>query len=264
MRNFFKANINGLRRLVMEVLLMISVAVAASATSVEIPRETLNYRVMFKWGLINKKAGWARLTYEPSGATAKAVLYAGSEPWADRIYRLRDTLYSNIRVPSMTPTYYERLANEDGKYSRDIVKFSHSGNNVRAETHRYRRAKPGAELKYAATELSAVGVTVDMVSAFYYVRTMPFATMKPGQQRIINIFSAKKKERLTITYTGRERVKIDNREYDTYHIKFRFTTDGSRQSSDDIDTWVETAAPHRPVKLEGKLKIGRVLCLLDQ
>ena len=71
------------------------------------------------------------------------------------------------------------------------------------------------------------------------------------------------KERLTITFAGTETVRIDNRSYDTYHIKFRFTTDGGKQSSDDIDTWVETAAPHRPVKLEGKLKIGKIMCLLE-
>lgn len=232
--------------------------------AVEIHRESLNYSVMFKWGIINKKAGWARLTYQPNGATAQAVLYAGSEPWADKIYCLRDTLYSTIRTSSMTPVYYERVANEDNKYSRDVLRFSQAGNEVTATADRYRRAKPGAELKHASTTLSAMGVTVDMLSAFYYVRTMPFASMQPMQQRIINIFSAKKKERLTITYVGTERVRTGNRTFDTYHIRFRFTTEGSKKSSDDIDTWLETAAPHRPVKLEGKLKIGKIMCLLDQ
>ncbi|MCM1028296.1 MAG: DUF3108 domain-containing protein [Pseudoflavonifractor sp.] len=234
-----------------------------SRGAVSIPKESLRYKVMFKWGLINKKAGWARLDYTPGSVTAQATLYAGSEPWADKIYYLRDTLTSTIRPSSMTPTYYERVANEDGKYSRDIVKFVHEGTRVTAQASRYRRQKPGAELTEAHTSLEAVGATVDMVSAFYYMRTMPFSSMEPGQQRIINIFSAKKKERLTITYVGTAKIDIDGHKYDTYHIKFRFTTDGSKKSSDDIDTWIETAAPHRPVKLEGKLKIGKVMCLLE-
>jgi len=259
-----KLFITKLYRLMALTVAVLAIGVISASASVDIPRESLNYRVMFKWGLINKKAGWARLTYRPLGATAHAVLYAGSEPWADKIYCLRDTLYSTIRTSSMTPTFYERVANEDNKYSRDIVRFSHSGHNVTATADRYRRAKPGAELKHATATLSAVGVTVDMLSAFYYVRNMPFATMQPMQQRVINIFSAKKKERLTITYVGREKVKIDNRTFDTYHIKFRFTTEGSKKSSDDIDTWLETDSPHRPVKLEGKLKIGKILCLLDE
>lgn len=243
-------------------ILLAAAALPASAT-VNIPKESLTYRVMFKWGLINKKAGWARLDYSPRGATSQAILYAGSEPWADRLYYLRDTLTTTMRTASMTPVYYERVANEDGKYARDVVRFSHTGNRVTADAERYRRAKPGAELKHASAMLEAEGITVDMVSAFYYCRTLPFADMQPGQQRIINIFSAKKKERLTITYVGTEEVTIDNRHYSTYHIKFRFTTDGTKKSSDDIDTWVETAAPHTPVKLEGKLKIGKIMCLLE-
>ena len=156
------------------------------------------------------------------------MLYAGSEPWADKLYYLRDTLTTRMSTANHTPEYYERVANEDGKYARDVVRFTRDGNRVTATTRRYRRARPGAELKQADAELEAIGETVDMVSAFYYARTMPFAKMAPGQQRIINIFSAKKKERLTITFAGTETVRIDNRSYDTYHIKFRFTTDGGR------------------------------------
>ena len=166
---------------------------AGPATPLSIPRESLSYKVMFKWGLINKKAGWARLDYSPAGATATAVLYAGSEPWADKLYYLRDTLTTRMSTANHTPEYYERVANEDGKYARDVVRFTRDGNRVTATTRRYRRARPGAELKQADAELEAIGQTVDMVSAFYYARTMPFAKMAPGQQRIINIFSAKKR-----------------------------------------------------------------------
>lgn len=250
--------------LISALLLFLGSVSAAGAQNSSIPTETLSYKVMFKWGLINKKAGWARLSYTPNGATAYAVLHAGSEPWADKIYYLRDTLTSTIDTRTMTPNYYERVANEDGKYSRDVVKFTRNGQNISASTERYRRAKPGAELKTTTGTLEAQGVTVDMVSAFYYVRTMPFDRMETGQQRIINIFSAKKKERLTITYQGRETIKIDGKSYDTYHIRFRFTTEGSKKSSDDIDTWVEVAEPHRPVKLEGRLKIGKIMCLIDE
>ncbi len=99
---------------------------AGPATPLSIPRESLSYKVMFKWGLINKKAGWARLDYSPAGATATAVLYAGSEPWADKLYYLRDTLTTRMSTANHTPEYYERVANEDGKYARDVVQPSHS------------------------------------------------------------------------------------------------------------------------------------------
>lgn len=242
-------------------LLIVGAGIASAASP--IPAETLRYRVMYRWGLIHKKAGRATLSFTPGRTTAKAVLTASSEPWADKIYSLRDTLYSTIALPSMTPTYYERVAHEAGRYSRDIVSFSVSGQNVSATTKRYRRARPGAETTEASSTLQAVGTTVDMVSAFYYLRTLPFASMSRGQLRVINIFSGKKKERLTITFAGPETIDLNGRSYDTYHIRFRFTTEGSKKSSDDIDTWIEAAAPHRPLKLEGHLKIGKIMCLLE-
>lgn len=258
-----------IKRLIHTVIILTAIITAARvsaaspAPALDIPHESLTYKVLFKWGFINKKAGWARLDYTPGGLTSEAVLYAGSEPWADKIYYLRDTLTTRMNPSTFTPQYYERVANEDGKYSRDVVQFTQTGYKVSATADRYRRSRQDADMTHASTRLEADGITVDMVSAFYYARALPFESMSPGQQRIINIFSAKKKERLTITFVGAEKIKVDDRTYETYHIKFRFTTDGGKQSSDDIDTWVETASPHRPVKLEGKLKIGKILCLLE-
>ncbi len=86
--------------------------------------------------------------------------------------------------------------------------------------------------------------------------------MKEGQVSTINIFSGKRKELLTLKYLGRETIKYDNCKYDCYHISFIFTSDGKKKTSDDMEAWI-TAAPQRiPVKLEGKLPVGKVRCFL--
>ncbi len=100
---------------------------AGPATPLSIPRESLSYKVMFKWGLINKKAGWARLDYSPAGATATAVLYAGSEPWADKLYYLRDTLTTRMSTANHTPAQYLyiyiiiKINNCQQMYSADFI-----------------------------------------------------------------------------------------------------------------------------------------------
>lgn len=228
------------------------------------PSESLHYKVMFKWGLINKKAGTADLVLTPGADYLKATLTAKNEPWADGIYKLRDTLISHMDPVTMTPSYYERIAHEDGKYARDIVRFNQTEKIVTAHTERYRRKSDGAEPTSALNTLSASGVTVDMVSAFYYLRKLDFSRMSPGQSVTVNIFSAKRKELLRIIFRGKEKVKIDNKSYDTWRVSFTFTTDGAKKSSDNIDTWIETTGEHIPVKLRGKLKIGSILCLLER
>lgn len=249
-------------RIIISLLIIVFGMAAPAARTV--PTETLHYKVLFKWGLINKKAGTATLTLTPRADYLVARLTARNESWADGFYKLRDTLTSHIDPVSMTPSYYERIAHEDGKYARDIVRFSRRGGEVTARTERVRSRDPRELPEPIINSLAATGVTVDMVSAFYYLRKLDFSKMTPGESNVINIFSAKRKELLRITFHGDEKVRIDKREYDTWRISFTFTTDGSRKSSDAIETWINTGGSHQPVKLRGKLKVGSILCLLEE
>lgn len=231
-----------------------------SSSALSLGNETLNYKVMYKWGLIHKQAGTAAITLRKSGSGYKAVTTAKSAPWADRIYRLRDTLHTEMDS-RFIPHRYERLAHEDGKFSHDLLVFKHSGNNVTAHCQRWRKKKNDKTASYATLDLSAQGVTLDIFSSFYYLRSLPFATMNPGTTKRVNVFSGKKKELLTFTYKGITKLKIDGKEVDTYKVVFTFTSDGKKQTSDPIEAWVSTTANHIPLKLIGKLKIGQVQCI---
>ena len=54
--------------------------------------ETVRYKVMFKWGLINKQAGLVDITLKSEGDKYYSILTAASDPWADHFYKVRDTL----------------------------------------------------------------------------------------------------------------------------------------------------------------------------
>ncbi|MCM1484239.1 MAG: DUF3108 domain-containing protein [Muribaculaceae bacterium] len=241
-------------------VLMMALLGAITASAFSPGNEVLKYKVLYKWGLIHKQAGTATLTLRASGAGYKAVATAKSAPWADKFYKLRDTLYTDMQR-NFAPVRYERIAHEDGKYSHDLLTFTHSGNTVKAHCQRWRQKKNETTPSYATLDLSAQGMTVDLFSSFYYLRSLPFGTMNPGTTHRINIFSGKKKELLTFTYSGLTTLKLDGKEYQTYKVKFTFTSDGKKQTSDPIEAWVSTDASHIPLKLVGKLKIGQVQCI---
>ncbi len=219
---------------------------------------------MFKWGLINKKAGWARLDYSPlpapqppqcstqgrSRGPTSYIISATPSPPACRPPTTPPNTTSvwPTKTASMPATWCDSpaTATESQPPPADTV--------VRA---------PGAELKQADAELEAIGETVDMVSAFYYACTMPFAKMAPGQQRIINIFSAKKRsaspsplpeQRPSGSTTAPTTPIISNSASPPTAASSRATT--------STPGW-RRLRPHRPVKLEGKLKIGKIMCLLE-
>lgn len=243
------------------IMVMLSVMAVTGLSAAQLPDETLHYRVLYKWGPVNKTAG--RATLRLKGTTDKyyATLVARTEPWADKIYHLRDTLRSTMHKSNLVPIRYDKIAHEDGKFSHDIVKFTRSGNTFTGNCTRYRRKAPGSALTTSKTNLSAQGMTVDMLSVFYYIRTIDFQSLPKGNTRRINIFSGKKKETLTIVYHGTQSVSVGGKNCQAYLVTFTFTT-GGKKSSEPIKSWVSADSRRIPLKLEGTLPIGKVVCEL--
>ena len=232
-----------------------------AAAAMQFNDESLSYKVNYKWGLIHKQAGHATLTLKNDGPYYYAQLTAASEPWADRFFEVRDTLNGVIKRDGFVPIFYEKIAHEGGEDKHDTVTFIYDGNNkVRGECTRH-VVKKGKERVNQKIELEAEGMTVDMMSAYYYMRALPYENWKPGQTETITIFSGKRKEALTIKYHGTEDVKADKKTFRCYHITFIFTSDGGKKTSDDMDAWISADGRRIPVRLEGKLPVGKVHCV---
>lgn len=236
---------------------------APAAGRINLSDETINYKVLFKWGLIHKVAGRARLEMKASGESYTASVYARSEPWADRIFMLRDTLTSVMNRTTLAPRYYRKSAHEGGKYTLDEIRFTQFDNAFHGECIRTRRDKNSGKLTTTTTRLDAQGMTVDFLSAFYYLRSLDFATMSPGNTVAINIFSGRRKETLRFHYRGLETIKINDRRQSAYKVEFTFTSDGKKETSDPVVAWVTTDASRIPLQIEGKLKVGKIRCVLE-
>ena len=239
-------------------ILLVAIIIANVAYAFTFSKEALHYKVTYKWGLIDKQAGTAVLAITPNANGYATKLTARSDPWADRIYRLRDTLIGSMDS-ELRPSIYTKIAHEKGKYSKDIVKFIRSGNNVKGKCLRFRVRKGVASLD--SITLNATGTTIDMLTAFYYMRSLNYALMKPGQSIDLNIFSGKKCERLHINYRDRETIEIADKKISTYHITFTFTMGNKKKTSDDMDAWISMDSRHIPLKLEGKLPVGKIRCI---
>ncbi len=223
--------------------------------------ESVSYKVLYKWGLINKQAGRATITIRHSGDRYEMRLVARSEPWADRFYCVRDTLLGTARFSDFKPLVYEKISHEGPEDKHDVVRFSYDGTKVIGRCTR-RVVKRGELRVNDSRVLEATGPTVDMLTSYYYMRSLPFETWRSGSRYTLNIFSGKRKELLTFRYLGKEKVKAGGKTYECYHIRFIFTGDGGKKTSDDMDAWITADARRLPVQLEGKLPVGKVRCEL--
>lgn len=252
------------RHYLLTILLAISIAFSTLSAS-EKSAETLRYEIVYRWGLVNKQAGRATFNISHrSDGSSHASMCARTEPWADHVYKVRDTLLTTFNTKTRLPSSYTRIAHEGGAYANDKVTFSRNGNTTSASCVRLRRGKKDKSVSRNETSLTANGNAVDLLSSFYYLRGLDFSNMTSGTPHVINIFSGKRKEVLKISYHGIETIKIDGQNKRTHKVTFTFTSENGKTTSSPIKAWLSTDEKHIPLKLEGELKIGKVQCILIQ
>lgn len=219
--------------------------------------ETLRYVITYKWGLIHKDAGDAVMTLRNNGSTYNITLTGKTKPWADGFYKVRDTLISVIDKAKFRPLNYTKLAHEGDRYSKDVIDYKYSGNGVTGKVNKYREKK--GEKKASDLELLSTGPTFDMLSVFYYLRTLDPAKLESGKKITSTMFSGSHAETVTIWRVKEDKVKMrDGSVRDAWLLRFNFTTKGGKKSSSDIDAWISKDDKRIPLQLRGSLPIGNV------
>jgi len=241
-------------------VLLLGALPATAASAWTVPAENLRYDIMYKWGLVNKKAGEVsiRTATNAGNGEFRAFLTGRTAKWADKFFLVRDTLKGNIAHGTFLPSYYEKIAHEGGDYEHNILKYTRSGNTTTANVTVTKKRKKDKETSHETKTHSATGFTIDMLSSFYFMRKLDYARMKKGDTTTANVFSGKQKERLTIYYEGIEEIEVHDKKYRCYHITFTFTSKNGKKTSDNMDAWISTTPGKIPLMLEGKLPVGKV------
>lgn len=220
--------------------------------------EKFNYVVTYKWGLIQKDAGEVEITKRPKGDGYELKLIAKTKPWADHVYKVRDTLISVTQKEKYRPIQYTYIAHEKNKYRRDNIKFSYSGNKVTGQSQKFKEDKNG-NVNLTESTLEATGAVYDMLSVYFFLRDIDYSNLKPGETVNASIFSGSKEENLAVRCEGKEKIQLrDKTEHEAWHIVFKFTQGAGKKSSDDINCWISTAPDHTPLLIVGNLPIGTI------
>lgn len=249
-------------RRVEKVILVVMMLLSSVIAHAKFENETLQYVVRYKWGPVQKEAGDATVTLRNQGSKYKIMLTAKTRPWADKIYQMRDTLVSTVAVADFKPVSYTKIAHEDKSYARDDISFSYHDKVVLGTAKRHKIRKNGKESRSTKT-LSSSGRTFDFLSAFYYVRMLDYAKMKPGVAYKVNVFSGKMTETLSIRCLKKEEIRLYNgKKVSAWKLSFTFTSEGGKTSSDNIYAWVSPDAGHAIYKVVGSLPIGQIQVFL--
>lgn len=250
----------GLKKSILILLCMVF-SIGASKGEIKYDDETLRYVITYKWGLITKDSGEATLSLKNRGSKYYIQLTGKTKPWADGLFKVRDTLVSVMDKAKFRPLTYTKAAHEGGKYAKDEILYSYSGNNVSGKALKYREKK-GKQTR-EELELTSTGDTFDMLSVFYWLRSIDPATMPVGKKVTATLFSGSHEETVKIWKVGEETVKMrDGSKRESWHIRFTFTSKGGKKTSDDIDAWLSKDGKRVPLKIKGSLPIGHASAYL--
>lgn len=235
-------------------LLIAAMLFSQQLMAADYSKETLNYEIVYHWGVIWKHAADATLSIHKTKDGYSSQLTGKTRSWADKVYPVRDTLKCTMDK-NLKPLRYEKLTHEKDYYARDVISFSYNYSHTKAHCTRYR--KSGA----TTLDLSAKSQAYDMLSVFYMLRNLNYDELARNKSYTTVIFSGKEKEYLTINYKGVETIKMrEGNKRQAHRIQFRFTQEGGKKSSDNITVWMSTDASRIPLLLVGKLPVGEVKC----
>ncbi len=98
----------------------------------------------------------------------------------------------------------------------------------------------------------------DMLSAFYFARTIDFSHAKPGQEFVIPTFLDNEQWDLRMRYIGKETIKLRNGKYRC--LKFQPVVQEGRifKTNDDLNVWITDDANHIPVLAQAKVLVGSI------
>lgn len=158
-------------------------------------------------------------------------------------YRVYDVYETYIDKESIMPWFFKRRVDEGGYKINQDYEFLH---------HR-KLVDNGNGKKYVAP----MGIQ-DMVSSFYYARTLNFSTMKIGDISEFKCFMDDEVFPLQIRYVGKETVKLRGGKIEC--LKFQPVVQTGRyfKKDDDVVFWITNDQNRIPVMVKAKIPVGSV------
>ena len=170
----------------------------------------------------------------------------------DAIYKVRDNYKSYIDIKGIFPWKFEQHIRENN-YSKDFeVNFMQDSMKVMTKSN-------GSDIKY----YTVPPYIQDIISAFYYARTMDFKGKKEGDVITIPYFSDDKSVNLDVSFEGREEVDVAAGKFNTFILKPQLKA-GFTSKTSDIYIWLSDDDRKIPVKVKMKIVIGSLVAELSQ
>ena len=207
--------------------------------------EELNYRLHY--GIIN--AGTAKLEVKKldkkiAGREVYHVVGSGRSTGAfDWVFKVRDRYETFLDVDGVFPWLFVRNISEGGYKKHQTYKFVQNKNKVDNGKGKTFETPSGVQ---------------DMLSAFYYARSMDYTKAKKNEVFTVWSFVDDELWPLKIRFLKRETIKVGGKKYKA--MKFCPVVQEGRlfENEDDVSVWISDDENKIPLLAQGKIWVGSI------
>ena len=219
--------------------------------------EVLNFDIRYKYGLVMLKAGTAK--YKINAGTLngqpsyRSSLDFKTSSFFDKIFMIRDTLYSHASNPELTPLYHKRSVNEGSThFKEDVFILKHTPTYSEARVKRERNN----EIRFD-TILTANKLGYDLLNLFVFIRTLDYSTLKVGDNFQLVAFMDKSNINIILHYVGQSVIEKSSKvKYKTHKFNVDIADKAFNTSKKSLEVWISDDDNRIPLKLKAQLKIG--------
>lgn len=178
-----------------------------------------------------------------SGRDAYHVTFeVNTVPSFDLFYKVRDRYETYIDKEGLFPWRFEQHIRE-GSYSRDFAAFFDQ-----------RKGKA----KTSEGEYDIPLYVHDIVSAFYFARTLDYSGLKAGERIHLKNFYKDKVYDLDVKYHGKETIKVPAGEFNCIIVEPLVQEGGLFKSEGNIIVWLTDDDIKMPVRVKTKVIVGAI------
>lgn len=217
------------------------------------PGEKLTFEI--NYGFVT--AGEAIMEVAPQLATMNGrkcydiTFKVNSTSSFDLVYKVRDYYKTYVDTEGLFPWRFEQHIRE-GSYKRDFEAVFDQ-QNKKAKTY-----TGETDPKKFEGEFDIPQYVQDVMSAFYYSRTVDYSAMKEGDHFTLENFYKDKTFQLKTKYLGKETIEVPAGEFRCIKLEPLVVEGGLFRSEGSIVLWLTDDQLRMPVKVKTQVLIGSI------
>ncbi len=206
------------------------------------------------WGFIT--AGTATLEVKPiAGGKTEFLTHATGNKTINRIYPVNDTVYTRVRNKGLMTEVFRKRLHEGTFHNTSVIRFDRKGEKAWLSDTVFTDMKARKVKRSADTAVAIQGMEHSIMSAFYYVRTMPLTV---GDTSRFSAVSGKKRYELKVLVHGKEKVESVLGKVQCIKVEPVLDGDGIFVSKGRIFIWLTDDDRRIPVLMECEIALGSI------